>query len=153
MFVACRNQKRWDQFKLCSKPIARLRLFSSEYTCAYMCMCAVYVHIYTNIGFLLYFGKVKSVTLRLVGKCMGLEIVPQYCGTPAQATVMAFPLMMATVPKSSISHRTEQFPRFQLQQWLIWYVIIPWRAEAPHQIMAQSNQSPVPLKFIAIELS
>lgn len=57
-----------------------------------MCLCAVCVHIYTNTGSSFYFGKVKSVTLRLMGKCMGLEIVPECGGTPAQATVMAFPL-------------------------------------------------------------
>ena len=62
-------------------------------------------------------------------------------------------VMIGTVPKSSISNRTEQFPRFQLQQCLIWCVIIPWRAGASHQIMAHPTQGPVPLKFIATELS
>lgn len=28
-----------------------------------------------------------------MGKYMGLEIVPRYSGTPAQATVIAFPLL------------------------------------------------------------
>lgn len=58
-----------------------------------MCICIVCVHIYTNIGPSFYFGKVTLVTLRLMGKCMGLEIVPQCGGTPAPSTVMAFPLL------------------------------------------------------------
>lgn len=58
-----------------------------------MCLCIVCVHIYTNIGSSFYFGKVKSVTLMLRGKCMGLENVPQCGGTSAQVTATAFPLL------------------------------------------------------------
>lgn len=53
--------------------MARLRQFSSEYTCIYMCMCALCGHIYTNVGFSFYFVKVTYVTLRVKGKTHGLS--------------------------------------------------------------------------------
>lgn len=42
-------------------------------TCVYMCVCVVCLHIYTNVGFSFYFGKVKWVTLRVKGKTHGLS--------------------------------------------------------------------------------
>lgn len=118
-----------------------------------MCMCAVCVHIYTDSGFIFWEGEVGHPLSELTGKIHKIRnnfpVFQDHC--PSHSHGLFF-IMIATVRKSSISHRTEQFLLFQLLEWLIrWYVIIPWRAEAPCQ--NGPPQSPVPLKVIATELS
>lgn len=56
-------------------------------------MCRVCTHIYKHWILVLFWEGWSWSPSELMGKCMGLEIVPQYCGIPAQATVMAFPLL------------------------------------------------------------
>lgn len=87
--------------------MARLRRFSSEYTCVYMCMCGVCTHIYKRRVLILFWEGEVGHPQSEGEDTWAEQLFPRILGLLPKPWSWPFPSWIATVPKSSISHGTE----------------------------------------------
>lgn len=148
MYCIETRKERWSKFKLCSKPIARLRLFSSGYACVtYAYARCVHTLIYKHRVLVFFWegevGHPQSWWIRNCFLCFG---------TPAQAPVIAFSLWRLLLYQNlaSVTEQSNSQGSSYYMTYLVCYHSLESRGTTSRN---GPPQSLVPLKFIATELN